>query len=65
MIARVRRLEASRAPASPFVREYGSFEAFAAWAEGMVVAAEFGPEVHFVIQCFGRWEQDGVWETAR
>lgn len=65
MLARVRRLEAARAPCSPIVREHGSFEAFAAWAEAKVVDGEFGPEVRFVVRCFGRWERDGVWETAR
>lgn len=64
LLARVRRLEAARAPGSPFVREYGSFEAFVAWAEAKVLSGDFGPEVRVVVQCFARWERDGVWEQA-
>lgn len=65
MLARVRRLEAVRAPGSPFVRDYGSFEAFAAWVEGEIAAGVLGVEVRLVVRCFERWERDGVWDTAR
>lgn len=66
MLARVRRLEAVRAPSSPFVREYGSFEAFTAWAEGQIEQGVLDPrDFPVVILCLRRWERDGTWEPLR
>ena len=62
MLARVRRLEAARAPASPIVREYGSFEAFQAWADAGIAAGQLDPiDFPLVVICLARWEREKLW----
>jgi hypothetical protein len=62
MLARVRRLEAVRAPVSPIVRQWGSFEAFQAWAEAEIAAGVLDPtDFPIVVLCLARWEREKLW----
>jgi len=65
MLARVRRLEAVRAPTSPFVRDYGSFDAFAAWVEGEIAAGALDVDVRVVVHCLAKWDRDGLLAAGR
>lgn len=66
MLARVRRIEAVRAPAlSPIALAFGSFDLFAAWsdervADGVLDSRDFPIVVH----CLRRWEADGTWKRS-
>lgn len=62
MLARVQRLEAARSTASPIVRLYGSFDAF---ADGVQADIDVGKldrtDMPVVLDCLRRWEREGVW----
>lgn len=64
LLARVARLEQVKAPAmSPFERDYGSVEAFAAFAQGQMDAGTLdrrdGPHILAAVR---RWHDDRVWD---
>ena len=62
MLARVHRLEQSALPCSPFVRAWGSFDAFVADCENEIaVGALDYRDFPFVLKCLQRWEGDGTW----
>lgn len=62
LLARVRRLEAARTKVSPFVRDYGSFEAFEAEVRvGIEARAYDRIDMTSVLNCLRRWESNGTW----
>ncbi len=63
MLARVKRIEAARAPAvSPIALAFGSFDGFTAWAGEQMAARTLCPvDFPVVILCLDRWERDGTW----
>lgn len=62
MLARVRRLEAVRAPASPIVREWGSFETFEGWANDQIATGVLDSrDFPIVVICLARWEREKLW----
>lgn len=67
MLARVRRIEAVRAPAlSPITLAFGSFDMFAAWSDGQVADGVLDPrDFPIVVHCLRRWEADGTWGRAQ
>lgn len=67
LLARVARLERSDAPAvSPFEREFGSLDGFAAHVRAEIASGALdprdGPVVLMVVQ---RWSRDRVWDLWR
>ncbi len=65
MLARVKRIEAARAPAlSPIALAFGSFDTFAAWADEQQRESVLDPlDFPVVVHCLRRWEGDGTWGT--
>lgn len=63
MLARIRRIEAVRAPMlSPFALAFGSFDAFAAWANDEIATGVLDPrDFPIIVHCLRRWEADGTW----
>jgi len=62
MLARVRRLEAARTRVSPFVRSFGSVEAFEASVQDGVEAGTLDRrDMADVVACVQRWHRDEVW----
>ena len=63
MLARVRRIEAARAPVlSPIALAFGSFDTFAGWAGDQMAAGVLCPlDFPVVILCLDRWEREGTW----
>lgn len=62
MLGRVRRLEAARTMVSPFVRAFGSVEAFADNAQAGVDAGTLDRrDMADVVACVQRWHRDEVW----
>jgi hypothetical protein len=62
MLARVRRLEQARAPASPFELWFGSLEAFCDELRAGIAAGEYDPsDMSVVIAGVVRWHTDAVW----
>lgn len=62
LLARVRRLERSRALGSPIAAAFGSFEAFEAHCAAELAAGHLDPrDFPVIIMCLGRWEVDGTW----
>lgn len=63
MLARVRQIEAVRAPMlSPFEVAYGSLDAWQAHCRaGMEAGHLDGPDVTAVMLAVARWHRDGVW----
>lgn len=63
MLARVRRIEAARAPVlSPIALAFGSFDTFAGWADEQMAAGVLDPlDFPIVLHCLRRWEGDGTW----
>lgn len=54
-------MEAVRAPASPIVRAYGSFEAFRTWADAGIAAGVLDPiDFPIVVICLAKWEREAV-----
>lgn len=61
MLGRVRRLEAARTMVSPFVRAFGSLEAFSDSAQAGVDAGTLDRrDMADVVTCVQRWHRD-VW----
>ena len=67
LLARVQRIEAERAPVvSPFVRAYGSFDAFADDCEDGIANGELDrADMTTVLHCLRRWEHDDTWGSWR
>ena len=67
MLARVRRIEAVRAPAlSPIALAFGSFDMFAAWADDeMATGTLDSRDFPIVVLCLKRWDADGTWGRAQ
>lgn len=67
MLARVRRIEAVRAPVrSPISRDYGSFDAFAAECDAMMAAGKLDRhDFPVILYCLRKWETDGIWGMWR
>lgn len=64
LLADLRRLKAARQPRqSPFVRAYGSFEAFEALCRDEMAAGKLDRD--FPIDALARWEADGTWANAQ
>lgn len=63
MLARVKRIEAARAPVlSPIALAFGSFETFAKWADEQMTAGVLDPrDFPIVVHCLRRMEGDGTW----
>lgn len=62
LLARVRRLEDRRGKVSPFVRAYGSLEAFEATVQANVEAGTFdGRDMANLLASVRRWHSDDVW----
>jgi hypothetical protein len=62
--ARVRRLEQSRASASPILAAFGTFAAFEEHCDAQVAAGELDPrDFPVVVLCLRRWEEQGVWDA--
>lgn len=62
MLARVRRLETARTMVSPFVRAFGSVEAFEADVQTRVDAGALDRrDMADVVACVQRWHRDEVW----
>jgi hypothetical protein len=62
MLARVRRLEAARTVMSPFVRAFGSVEAFEADVQTRVDAGALDRrDMADVVACVQRWHRDEAW----
>jgi len=62
MLARVRRIEAARTMVSPFVRAFGSVEAFASDVQARVDAGTLDRrDMSDVVACVQRWHRDEVW----
>lgn len=63
MLARVRRLEAARTVMSPFVRAFGSLDAFVDAAQAGVDAGTLDRrDMADVVACVHRWHRDEVWK---
>ena len=62
MLARVQRLEQSRAPTSPFALAFGSLDDWEAdWQSG-IDAGELDPrDMPIVMLAIRRWHRDEVW----
>lgn len=65
MLARVKRIEAARAPVlSPIALAFGSFETHAAFADQQVAAGVLDRlDFPVVVHCLRRWEADRTWGT--
>lgn len=63
MLARVRRIEAVRAPVlSPFEAAYGSLDAWEAHCRAGIDAGDLdGTDVPVVMLAVRRWHRDGAW----
>jgi len=62
MLARVRRLETARTVISPFVRAFGSLDAFENAAQAGVDAGTLDRrDMADVVACVQRWHRDAVW----
>jgi hypothetical protein len=63
MLGRVAKLEQGRTAAlSPIALAFGSFDAFATWAEERIAAGELDPlDFPIIVTCLRRWEVDGTW----
>ena len=62
MLARVQRLEQARAPISPFERDYGSLDIWAAECVAGIEAGLLDPrDMPIVVMAVQRWHRDGVW----
>lgn len=65
MAARVRRLEREAAPASPIVRAYGSFDAFAAKVQADIEAGRLDSrDMAVVVNALRGWEDNEVWRPS-
>jgi hypothetical protein len=63
MLARVRCIEAARTMVSPFVRAFGSVEAFASDVQARVDAGTLDRrDMSDVVACVQRWHRDEVWK---
>jgi len=62
MLARVRRIEAIRAPTlSPITLAFGSFDAFSDWADEQMAAGVLDPrDFPVIVHCLRRYEVDGA-----
>lgn len=67
LLSRVQRLERQRTPApSPFVREYGSFEALAEQCDRDIDSGKLDPsDFPIVLECLARWEREGLYGLWR
>lgn len=62
MAVRVRRLEREAAPASPIVRAYGSFDAYAAKVQADIDAGRLDSrDMAVVVSALRAWETNRVW----
>ena len=66
MLARVKRIEAVRAPVlSPIALAFGSFDAFAVWADEQIAFGVLDPrDFPIVLRCLASWERSGTWGKA-
>jgi hypothetical protein len=66
MLARVKRIEAVRAPMlSPIALAFGSFDTFTAWAEKQMAAGVLDRgDFPVVVHCLASWERDSTWSQA-
>lgn len=63
MLARVRRLETARTMVSPFVRAFGSVDAFVACAQAGIDAGTLDRrDMADVVACIHRWHRDEAWK---
>lgn len=47
---------------SPFALAFGSFDAFAAWANDEIATGVLDPrDFPIIVHCLRRWEADGTW----
>jgi hypothetical protein len=62
MLARVRRLEATRAPLSPFELAFRTLDAWAAECQvGIAAGLLDASDVPVVVMAVRRWHRDGAW----
>lgn len=62
LLGRVHRLEQARAPVSPFVRAYGSLEAWEADCQAGEDEGLLDPtDMPVVVMAVRRWHREGVW----
>lgn len=63
MLARVRRLESARTMVSPFVRAFGSLDAFVDATQAGVDAGVLDRrDMADVVACVHRWHRDEAWK---